>query len=90
MNAEYRKLCPESWRASGPFQGWLKRYKEHLVRDHNPYLDAIENQKPAQLKLVDLPAEGFRSSVTLETVVDYMKTAQKIFGERLAEPYHPY
>src|SRR6267378_485448 len=80
INAEYEKFCPAWWGASGPFNEWLKRYKEHLVQDHIPYTDNLETVKAVQFTMFGIPADKFRPTVTMETVVKYMRQAQKVFN----------
>jgi len=86
INAEYEKFCPAWWGASGPFNEWLKRYKEHLVQDHIPYIDNLETAKAVQFTMFGIPADKFQSTVAMQTVVKYMSRAQKVFNYRLGAP----
>jgi hypothetical protein len=82
INTEYEKLCPTWWGASSPFPGWLKRYQDHLVKNHIPYLEALENNKAIQYKMFGVEAKDFRPTVSMETVVDYLKKTTAIYSKR--------
>lgn len=85
INAEYEGFCPQWWGGS-PFNEWLKRYKEHLIKNHVPYLDARETAKTVQWKMFGIPSDKFHSTVLMESVVTYMKQTRAIFDNRLWKP----
>jgi len=86
INADYEKFCPAWWGAAGPFNEWLKRYKEHLIQDHIPYTDALETAKAVQFTMFGIPAEKFKSPVVMETVIKYMRQTQTVFDHRVWRP----
>ena len=86
INAEYEKACPQWWGASGAFQDWLSRYKQHLIQDRIPPLDASENDRAAEYKIYGIPADGFRSTIPMETVIQYMERSQRVLDGRWHEP----
>lgn len=86
-NTEREKACAPWWQASGPFHAWLKRYREHLVQDHIPWVEQNEQAGAGFMALMaDSPSGSFKSTATLETVNDYMKRAVDVFGSRPPEP----
>jgi len=89
INAAYEKECPAWWGAAGPFHGWLKRYKTHLVQVHIPPLDELEEARRTNFKLMGVSVESLRSTATMESVVNYMKHAMTIFGGRWERPFAP-
>lgn len=86
INAAYEKACPEWWGASGHFDGWLKKYKEHLVKNRIPHRERGEAMKVTQFKTMGIPADAFKPTVALETVALYLKEALDIFDERQIQP----
>jgi len=86
INAEYERFCPEWWGASGPFNEWLKRYKEHLIEDHIPNNEDLETAKAIQFTMFGIPADKFQSTVAMETVIKYMSQTEKVFSHRLLRP----
>lgn len=86
VNAEYEKACPAWWGASGPFHDWLKRYKDHLVADTIPYRTRLDDAKRIQFKIAGIPDEPYRSTAGMKAVLDYMKQADDLLGERRSAP----
>jgi len=85
INAGYEKLCPEWWGAAGPFNEWLKRYKDHLIQNL-PSDETLETAKAVQFTMLGIPADNFRSTAAMETVIRYMNQALKIFDHRQLRP----
>jgi len=86
INAEYERFCPTWWGPSGPFNEWLKRYKAHLVQDRIPNPDDLEVQKTVQFTIFGIAADGFKTTIPQETVIDYMNQTLKIFNHRPLMP----
>jgi hypothetical protein len=86
-NGEREKACAPWWQASGPFHGWLKRYRDHLVQDHIPWVEQNEQGTSGfMLMMADSPSGSYKSTATLAGVNDYMKHAEAIFNTRPQEP----
>jgi hypothetical protein len=86
MNAAYEKACPGWWGASGQFDGWLQKYKAHLVQNRIPHREGGEAMKATQFKIMGIPAETFKPTVALEAVALYLKEARDIFDSRKTQP----
>ena len=86
INAAYEKACPEWWGATGHFHAWLKKYKDHLVNNRIPHRERGEAMKMTQFKVMGIPADAFRPTVAMETVVLYMNEALAIFEGREINP----
>jgi hypothetical protein len=87
-NGEYEQVCSTWWQASGPFQSWLKRYRDHLVQDHIPWLEQAGEAGAGNLALyADTSAAGYKSTATMDAVVDYMRRAGEVFNNREREPF---
>jgi len=86
INAGYEKLCPEWWGVAGPFNEWLKRYKDHLIQDDIPSDETVETAKAVQFGMFGIPADDFRSTAAMETVIRYMNQAVKVFEHRALRP----
>lgn len=87
-NAEYEKTCSAWWQASGPFHAWLKRYRDHLVQDHIPWLEQSDNAAYGFMAALGAgtTAGAYKSTATMNTVADYMKRAGEVFNNRPTEP----
>jgi hypothetical protein len=86
-NAEEEKACIPWWQATGPFHAWLKRYRDHLVQDHIPWVEQGEQAGAGFMAMMaDSSAGSYQSTAKLEAVSDYMKRAEEIFNSRPPEP----
>ena len=83
INAEYERVCPAWWGAAAPFHGWLKRYKEHLIQNHVDTLDNVETAKMVQFTMFSIPADNYRPTDLMESVVRYMDQSIRIFDQRV-------
>lgn len=88
-NTEYEKLCGEWWSASGPFLGWLKRYRDYLVQDHIPRQEKSDDIAMGTVRLMGASTASYRSTAAMKGVLDYMKRASEVFGAREAQPRVP-
>ena len=88
-NAAYGRIAAEWWAPSGSFQGWLERYRDHLVQ----LIPEQEKEEAAQAgitaQLAAAPNSSFKSLVTLEAVGDYMDQARNVFAGRKGFPEPP-
>jgi hypothetical protein len=87
-NAEYERVCQEWWSASGPFQAWLKRDREHLQKGAS-FEEKLEETKTTQYAMMGVPAASYRSTEGLGAVQEYMRHAAQIFGTRWGRPLTP-
>lgn len=86
-NATYERVCREWWAASGPFHGWLNRYRDHLVQDEVPTRVAADDAAAGFMaRLVDKPAASYQSTAAMAATRDYMNHAYDIFSKRRSEP----
>ncbi len=89
-NASSEKVCADWWTASGPFHGWLRRYREHLTQDVIPSREQAENLGAGfMVHLLDTPDASFRSTATLSAVREYIDQAAQVFAERERAPMPP-
>jgi hypothetical protein len=77
---------PTASGATGPFNEWLKRYKDHLTKDHIPSDDELETSMAFQFTMFGIPADKFQSTVVRETVILYMRQAVKVLDARQRSP----
>jgi hypothetical protein len=90
-NSETEKTCGKWWLASGPFQQWLKRYKEHLINDEIPTREAADNVGAGfMVHLLDTPESSFKSTATLNAVKDYIDRVSEVFATRERGPMRSY
>lgn len=90
-NAETQKVCGEWWTASGPFQSWLKRYKENVVQNQIPTLEAEDNAGAGfMVHLLDTPEASFKSTATVRAVREYIQRVSEVFGVRESNPKPPF
>jgi len=86
-NAEHEKACAPWFQASGPFHAWLKRYHDHLVQDHIPSAEKLEQQGyEFRAMMAGSPPGSIQPTAQLEAVSDYLKRAEEIFNSRPLEP----
>lgn len=86
-DAGYVATCAQWWSATGGFQGYMKRYKDFLVRERVPYeKKLIDEPKLTQFKMLNVPADGYRTTTEIEAAIDYMKMASALYGQRMADP----
>jgi hypothetical protein len=84
-NADYERLCGEWWSASGPFHAWLKQYKDYLIQVEIPLHEKLAEGVTSQLTAFGITAP-YRSTATMEAVLEYMRAARRIFVERSGNP----
>lgn len=88
-NATFERIAPGWWAPFGEFQGWLKRYRDHLVQ----LIPEQQREEAAQAgitaQLAAAPDSKFKSVVTLDAVGDYMDQAKNVFAERKGFPEPP-
>jgi len=85
-NAAYERVCAEWWAASGPFRGWLQRYRDYaagLIPKHEE-MDAVG--AGFMVIVVGTPKASFKSTAALNEVDDYMGQAAKVFAKRWEAP----
>lgn len=90
-NTEVEKACAPWWQPSGPFHGWLKRYRDYLVRDRIPASEKGEKAGFAMSALMsNASASGYKPTATMEGIADYMEQAEKVFGMRPEPRFRKY
>ena len=86
-DAAYTATCAQWWSATGQIQGYLKRYKTYLVQERIPYQKKlIDDSKLSSYKMLNVPADGYRTTTDIEAAIDYMKMASTLYGQRMADP----
>ena len=79
-------ICAEWWSASGPFHGWLKRYKEHLV-EQTPHREETDDVGAGfMVIMISTPATTYRSTATLDAIDEHMGKAAQVFTRRRQWP----
>ena len=85
-NAAYAAASAEWWAAAGPYQGWLKRYREHLTRQI-PVNEETENVGAGfMVQIVGTPTRAFKPTATLRAVKEYLERSDEVFKKRWAKP----
>jgi hypothetical protein len=82
----YAAFCPQWWGATGAMPAFMKRYKDYLVNERIPYDEETASQGQAALAMGTASTAGYRSTVTLDAVADYMRLAGRLYVERDWEP----
>jgi hypothetical protein len=88
-NVAYEKVCAEWWSATGPYRGWLQRYREHLVQGIPKWEEAENVGAGFMVWIVGTPTESFKPTATLRAVGEYMDQVAKVYGKRWTEPNEP-
>ena len=87
-DAAYTATCAQWWSATGQFQSFMKRYKAYLVQERMPYeKKLIDESKLYNFRLLNVPAEGYRTTTDMDAAIDYMNMASSVYGQRMAEPF---
>ncbi|MGZ9075425.1 MAG: hypothetical protein ACXW13_06585 [Burkholderiaceae bacterium] len=84
---EYQAACPQWWGAAGAMPAYLKKYQTWLAQQHVPYLDKFDAANVQTYAIMNTPAAAYRSTSTLQSVVDYLGLVQKVFDRRPTQPY---
>jgi hypothetical protein len=86
-DAAYTATCAQWWSATGAFPAYMKRYKDFLVQERIPYeKKMIDEPKLTSFKMLNVPADGYRTTSEIEAAIDYMKMASTLYGQRMADP----
>lgn len=83
----YAAFCPQWWGANGSMKAFIARYKNYLVTERIPDEQKTDTQRTASYAMLNTPAGSYRSLATMNAVQDYMKLAQRLYGERQTEAY---
>jgi hypothetical protein len=87
-DAAYTATCAQWWSATGQAQGYMKRYKAYLVQERIPYeKKLIDEGKLSNFKMLNVPADGYRTTTDMDAAIDYMNMASSVYGERMADPF---
>ena len=87
-DAAYTATCAHWWSATGQFQGFMKRYKAYLVQERMPYeKKLVDEGKLNNFKLLNVPADGYRTTTDMDAAIDYMNMASSVYGQRMADPF---
>lgn len=88
-NAAYEKIGAEWWAVSGPFHGWLERYREHLAK-RVPPREEVENVGAGfMVQLVGTPSATFKPTASLRAADEFMNQAAQVLAKRRAGPLKP-
>lgn len=82
---EYQAACPQWWGAAGAMPAYLKKYRTWLVQQHIPHLDKFDAVNTQTYAIMNTPAAAYRSTSTLQSVVDYVGLVEKVFDRRPAQ-----
>jgi hypothetical protein len=83
----YQANCAQWWSATGPIQGYLKRYKTFLVTERIPYEKKMgDDPWLDQYAMLGVSTAGYRTTTDYEAAEDYLKMARSLFGERNHAP----
>ena len=82
----YAGMCAQWWGATGSMQAFMKRYKDYLVGERIPHEEKNDSQILATYTLQGVDASTYKSTAKLDAVHDYMKLAERLYGEREQEP----
>jgi hypothetical protein len=85
-DAAYTATCAQWWSATGAFPAYMKRYKDYLVQERMPYeKKLIDESKLSNYKMLNVPADDYRTTTDIEAAIDYMKMASSVYGQRMAD-----
>lgn len=82
----YEAACPRWWGPSGAMHGFMKLYKDYLVRTRIPRDEKADAQKVAGLQMQNAPTKDYKSTAKLDAVKDYLQLAQRLFNGRASDP----
>jgi hypothetical protein len=86
-DAGYVATCAQWWGAGGAFPAYMSRYKDYLVQERIPYeKKLIDDSKLYNYKMLNVPADDYRTTTDFEAAIDYMKMASTVYGNRMADP----
>jgi hypothetical protein len=81
--AAYEKLCAEWWAPSGPYRGWLDRYRAHLVQDEIPFEEEADAVGAGFLVIIlSTPEISYKSTAKLRAIGDYLDRVKDVFAKR--------
>jgi len=81
-NAAYEKVCSSYFAVSGLFRVWLQSYKTKVLEPNLAIAEASEGAVVLQMKIMDTPTGGYRSTTTLEAVRDYLGKLGAVYSLR--------
>ena len=86
----YQATCATWFLPVGPLQGYLKRYKDFLVKERIPYEKKnFDEPRLDQFRTLGVSTASYRSTNDHEAVKDYLGMAYGIFSERQDHPHCP-
>ena len=90
-NKSYETLCSSWWNATGPYHGWMKKYKDHLIKDEVPTREEADKVGVGfMVVLVGTPEKPYRSTAAHQATIDHLNRAVKLFTERWMRPGRDY
>lgn len=89
LNTAYESVCAEWWAGSGPFRGWLKRYRENLEQQIPQREEGDALGAGFMVIMIGTPKASFKSTATLDAVDQYMEQVGKVFERRWPQPVPP-
>lgn len=85
--AGYEANCAEWFGTTGPFQAYLKRYKDYLVNERIPAEKRLGDQpRLEQFEMMNIPTTGWRTTSDYDAVENYLRVAIALYSERKAAP----
>lgn len=85
-DSSYVATCPAWWGTAGEAHAFLKRYKDYLISEKIPRQERNDAQGAAGMQMMGTDSTGHQSTAKVEAVEDYVKLAQRLFGNRDLEP----
>lgn len=86
-NKTYGTICGNWWVATGPFHGWMKKYKDHLIKDEVPIMEEGDNVGAGFMVVIaGTPESPFKSTATFRAALDYIKRTENLFAKREVRP----
>ena len=87
LDAGYTANCAQWWSATGAIHAFMKRYKDFLINERMPYLKKFQDEATLdQLRTLDIPTTGWRTTTDYKAAEDYIRMAQHFFAYREATP----
>ncbi len=83
---EYQALCPQWFGAAGEVPVHLKKYKTWLVQQRIPNTERVDAVNVQSYAIMNTPAASYRSTATLQGVVDHLS---RVEGGYMLRPETP-
>lgn len=83
----YQATCAQWWSAAGPMHAHMKHYRDFLVQERIPYHQKVVDEPTLKnYEMTNVSSKGYRSVAEFVAVEDYIKSAGRIFSQRMDRP----